>query len=152
MSREATWLTPDEQRAWVGYRKMTRLLEARLARELTRGSGLSVQDYDVLSALSDSAGNRLCAKDLSVHLLWSPSRLSHHLDRMKRRELVTREACPDGPGSDVLLTAQGLAAIESAAPGHVATVRQVFVDRLTAAELATLERLSTTVIAGLDEH
>ena len=28
------------------------------------------------------------AKDLATHLPWSPSRLSHHVDRMQRRELT----------------------------------------------------------------
>lgn len=64
-------------RAWQGYRFMTRQLDARLARELARTSGLSMQDYDVLSALADVADHRWCAKDLGSHLLWSPSRLSH---------------------------------------------------------------------------
>jgi len=145
------WLNDDERRAWQGYRLMTRQLDARLARELARTSGLSMQDYDVLSALTDAAEHRRCAKDLGTHLLWSPSRLSHHLDRMQRRELVRRDSCPEGRGSDVILTAQGLAAIRAAAPGHVAAVRQAFIDRLTPDELATLTRASATIIGGLHE-
>jgi len=143
------WLNEDERRAWQAYRLMTRQLDARLARELARDSGLSTQDYDVLSALTDAAGHRWCAKDLGTHLLWSPSRLSHHLDRMQCRELVRRVSCAEGRGSDVVLTAKGLAAIQAAAPGHVVAVRQAFIDRLTPDELATLTRASTAVIDGL---
>jgi DNA-binding MarR family transcriptional regulator len=138
-------------RAWQGYRFMTRQLDARLARELARTSGLSMQDYDVLSALADVADHRWCAKDLGSHLLWSPSRLSHHLDRMQRRELIRRDSCPEGRGTDVVLTAQGLAAIEEAAPGHVAAVRQAFIERLTPQDLATCTRASAAIIDGLRE-
>lgn len=151
MTAKTPWLTDDEQRAWKSYRLMTRQLEARLARELSHGSGLSMQDYDVLSALTDAPDHRWCAKDLAAHLLWSPSRLSHHLDRMQRRELVNRAGCPQGRGTDIVLTPKGLAAIKAAAPAHVASVRDTFVDRLTADELATLTNLSATVIQGLHE-
>lgn len=149
MTEEPRWLSDDEQRAWQGYRVMNRQLDARLARELSRDSGLSMQDYDVLSALSDEPGHRWCAKDLGIHLLWSPSRLSHHVDRMQRRGLVRRDSCQDGRGTDVVLTAKGLAAIEAAAPNHVAAVRQTFIDRLAPEDLATLARLSGTVIDGI---
>lgn len=108
-----------------------------------------MQDYDVLSALTDTPTHRWCAKDLGAHLLWSPSRLSHHLDRMQRRDLIQRDACARGRGTDVVLTPPGLAAIEAAAPDHVSTVRQVFIDRLTPDDLAALRRLSRTVIDGL---
>jgi DNA-binding MarR family transcriptional regulator len=151
MAHEPRWLSDDEQRAWLAYRRMTRQLEARLAQELARDSGLSMQDYDVLSALTAAAQYRLCAKDLGTHLLWSPSRLSHHLDRMERRELVRRAACPDGRGSDVVLAPQGLAAIKDAAPGHVEAVRQSFIDRIAPEDLATFGRVSASIIDGLRE-
>ena len=96
----------------------------------------------MLSALTDAAGYRCCAKDLGTHLLWSPSRLSHHLDRMQRRELVRRVSCADGRGSDVVITECGLAAIEEAAPGHVEAVRQAFIDRIAPDDLAHLFRIA----------
>lgn len=150
MADTPRWLTDDEQRAWLSYRRMTRQLEARLARDLLQGSGLSMQDYDVLSALTGAAQHRCTAKDLGGHLLWSPSRLSHHLDRMQKRGLVGREPAVDGRGNDVTLTAAGQAAIEAAAPGHVESVREVFIDRLSPRELTALRRLSTSVLRALE--
>lgn len=149
MTGEPRWLSDEEQRAWRSYRLMTRQLEARLARDLFRDAGLSMQDYDVLSALTDSPNHRCCAKDLASHLLWSASRLSHHLDRMQRRNLVRRDACPEGRGTDVVLTAAGLTAVQAAAPAHVMAVRDAFIDRLSAEDLATLDRLSAIVVDGL---
>lgn len=150
MTDRPDWLTEDEQRAWLGFRVMTRTLEARLARDLARDSALSMQDYDVLSALSDVRRRRRPAKELGEHLLWTPSRLSHHLDRMERRGLVRREPGTQGRGTDVVLTPSGLKAIRSAAPRHVAAVRRLFVDLLSAETLATLAELSESVLANLD--
>ena len=49
---------------------------------------------------------------------------------------------------DVVLTSKGLAAIQAAAPGHVAAVRATFIDRLSAQDLATSTRLSTPSSTG----
>jgi hypothetical protein len=46
------WLDEGEFRAWVGYRRMRLLLDAEIARDLMRTSGLSMPDYDVLSSAS----------------------------------------------------------------------------------------------------
>lgn len=54
------WLSPEEHRAWIGYRRMRGLLDLRLARDLADDSGLSEADYDVLSSLGDSATSRTC--------------------------------------------------------------------------------------------
>jgi DNA-binding MarR family transcriptional regulator len=143
-------LTGDEQAAWQAYRRMTRRLDARLARDLLRDSGLSMQDYDVLSNLSAEKSGRLCTKDLGAQLLWSASRLSHHLDRMEMRRLVRREPCLDGRGSDVALTDEGWAAIRGAAPGHVESVRDAFLDQLSPRDLQALRRIGEAVVTGLE--
>ncbi|PZS36333.1 MAG: hypothetical protein DLM59_01440 [Pseudonocardiales bacterium] len=68
---------------------------------------------------------------------------------MQRRGLIRRESCPDRRGSDVVLTAYGRAAIEGAAPAHVAAVRQTFIEVLTPAEVATLAAVSRRVMDHL---
>ncbi len=146
----ATWLTADQLSAWQGFRKMTRSLDARLARDLARDGGLSMQDYDVLSSLTDTPHHRWCAKHLGAHLLWTASRLSHHVDRMEKRGLVRREPCAEGRGTEVVLTPNGLDAIRAAAPEHVEAVHRSFIDHLTPQELAVLARISDTVLANLD--
>jgi DNA-binding MarR family transcriptional regulator len=144
------WLTPDEARAWRGYRRMRGLLDLRLARDLARDSGLSEPDYDVLSTLGETDGNRMRLTELAAHILWSNSRLSHHIARMEQRGLVTRDPCPDdGRGSLVTLTPAGRTAIEEAAPKHVASVRAHFVDLLTEDDLKTLATITERVLAHL---
>jgi DNA-binding MarR family transcriptional regulator len=146
------WLTEREQQAWMGYRRMRTLLDLQLARDLNRDSGLSEPDYDVLSTLSEVADFRWRAGDLAQRLSWSTSRLTHHVNRMQVRGLVAREACPDdGRGAVIFLTASGWATLRSAAPAHVRSVREHFIDLLTEDQVDALAAIGATVIAHLVE-
>lgn len=151
MTDAPRWLSDDEQAAWQAYRRMVRRLDARLARDLLRDSGLSMQDYDVLSNLSAAAGRRMPARDLAAHLHWSASRLSHHLDRMEGRGLARREPRADRRGSDVVLTDAGWQSLRAAAPHHVESVRAAFFDHLSVRDQQALRRIGEAVVAGLDE-
>src|SRR5262245_42973896 len=130
------WLDESEARAWRGYQRMRTLLTAQLARDLANDSGLSEPDYTVLSNLSEVEGHRWRLNELAARMLWSKSRLSHHIVRMQDRGLVTREECAtDGRGAFVVLTKAGLRAIAKPAPAHVASVRRHLIDVLTRDEV-----------------
>jgi DNA-binding MarR family transcriptional regulator len=144
------WLDPAEDRAWRGYRRMRALLDLQINRDLARDAGLSEPDYDVLSNLSETEGYRWRLSDLAARMLWSKSRLSHHLTRMQQRGLVTREDCPeDGRGAVVVLTQGGLRAIQAAAPDHVASVRRHLIDLLSSDQIAALGDITETVLSHL---
>lgn len=150
MVAEPRWLNEREQHAWRGYRRMRALLDLQLARDLSRESGLSEADYDVLSTVSEAPGRRLRLSELAEWMLWSKSRLSHHITRMERRGLVAREECEaDGRGSTIVLTDMGLETIMAAAPGHVASVRRHLMDLLSEEELAALAAFSHRIVAHL---
>jgi DNA-binding MarR family transcriptional regulator len=84
---------------------------------------------------------------------WSASRLSHQITRMQQRGLVDREECADdGRGSMLVLIADGMAAIEAAAPGHVASVRKYFIDLLSPEELDVLGALTHRVVDRLQSR
>ncbi|MCF6476397.1 MarR family transcriptional regulator [Nonomuraea sp. MG754425] len=152
MTEDVRWLDPVEARAWLGYRRMSLLLGRRLARDLAQASGLSEADYDVLSNLSEAPGASIRLTELAVHLRWSTSRLSHHLTRMRQRGLVARHEHPsDGRGAVITLTAEGQRTIQEAAPGHVASVREHFIDLLTPEQLKAFGDLSWTVVERLNE-
>lgn len=147
---EPRWLDERQARAWRGYRRMRALLDLQITRDLAADSGLSDADYDVLSNLSEVSPHRLRLTELAATMLWSKSRLSHHLTRMQQRGLVDREECPgDARGSMIVLTGAGLRAIEQAAPHHVASVRRNLIDLLTDEEIAALDALSHRVVAHL---
>ncbi|MFG2003850.1 MarR family winged helix-turn-helix transcriptional regulator [Spirillospora sp. NPDC048911] len=150
---EPRWLTDDEQRAWIGYRRMRLLLDAEVARDLLRDSGLSTPDYDVLSALSSTEPHRWRLTALADRMLWSKSRLSRHIARMEERGLVIREeTADDGRGTEIVLTEEGLRAIQDAAPGHVESVRRHFIDLLSPEQLHVLAQVADTVLVHLGER
>lgn len=147
------WLTDDQQRVWRDWLRLNALLPAALHRELQADSDLSLQDFDVLVALTDTPEERLRVSELADALHWERSRLSHHVRRMERRGLVQRDDClDDGRGSYIVLSPAGRQAIDRAAPAHVETVRELFVDALTAEELATLARITGKVLARLADR
>jgi len=146
------WLDKAEMRAWLGYRRMFLLLNAAVARDLANDSGLSEPDYDVLSNLAEAPDHRGRLSELAARMLWSQSRLSHHISRMEQRGLVTRETTPDdGRGSVVVLTKAGRTAIEKAAPQHVESVRRHVIDLLSPAQIKALGDIAETVVEHLGD-
>jgi len=150
---QPNWLTEREDRAWRAYRRMQTLLPAQLARDLGRDSGLSDPDYDVLSTLSERPDHRWQLRELAARILWSRSRLSHHIARMEQRGLVAREDDPDDRrGCILVLTPLGLKTLKQAAPLHVASVREHFLDLVTDTELATLTGIYERVVERLESR
>lgn len=146
------WLNSREQRAWRGYLAMNAQLAARLHRQLQHDCGLSLADFDVLVQLTDRTNEHARIGELAHALQWQQSRLSHHLARMQRRGLVTREDCPDDArGAFIVLTGTGRRAIEQAAPAHVDTVRDLVFDHLTRDQVQTLTVITETVLARLEQ-
>ena len=144
------WLDERQQRVWQGYLHLNQDLIAVLEQQLARESGLSGADYRVLHPLSEAPGGLLRARDLGAEIGWDRSRLSHHLGRMEKRGLVTREECAeDARGLMVRLTKVGRRAIEEAAPGHVAAVRRYFFDQLSSDEIETMAAAFDRVIDNL---
>jgi DNA-binding MarR family transcriptional regulator len=143
-------LDQREQRAWRSYLRMHTELLRHLNRQLQDEAELSVPDYEVLVHLSEAPGGRLRVFQLGAALRWEKSRLSHQLTRMERRGLVARQEClTDSRGADVALTPAGRAALEAAAPRHLAEVRRLFLDALRPDQLDALAEISEVVLAQL---
>lgn len=151
MTTDGTWLDDDQQRAWRGWLALSARLPGALARDLQQHSDLSLPDFDVLVQLSESAQGRVRFSGLATALAWQRSRLSHHVARMAGRGLVQRVECDDdGRGAFVEITTAGRSAIETAAPGHVATVRRLVFDALDPEQVRLLEELTGTLLQRLD--
>lgn len=146
---EPNWLNAREDRAWRAFIHAHQKIEVHLSRRL-QASGLSGADYEVLALLSALDGDRTPAHALCNALGWEKSRLSHQVHRMQKDGLVSREPNPaDARSTMVCLLPAGRAAIEKAAPGHVADVRRNFIDLFTPAELDTLATLNERVLRHL---
>ena len=139
---ETRWLDAEEQKAWRAWLYSAQLLQDRLDRELTHGTGISHAYYEILVALSETPGRMMRMSELADRCLSSRSRLSHAVSRLEERGWVRRDRHPtDRRGAVAVLTDDGYAAVVAAAPGHVAAVREVFFDRVDEAQLAVLREV-----------
>ena len=89
--------------------------------------------------------------ELADRCLSSRSRLSHAVSRLEERGWVRRQVCAsDGRGQLAVLTDEGFAALEAAAPVHVESVRTHLFDQLTPRRSRTMRDLGETLLRHLD--
>mgnify|MGYP000111625686 CR=1 FL=1 len=136
---EPRWLDDEQQGAWRRIIAGTTRLLDDLDRDLRTAHDLTLADYEILVHLSEAPDERLRMNELAEQALVSRPRLTHRVNRLEARHLVEREACPtDRRGTFAVLTPAGRAAIELAAPTHVASVRRLVVDVMTTRQLDQL--------------
>ena len=141
-------LTDRELEAWRTSIQMLELLRTRIEQQLQASAGLSNADYSVLSLLSEAVEGRMRVYELAQAAGWEKSRTHHQLTRMCRRGLVNRERC-GSRGMDVVITPEGLAALEAAVPGHVEQVRRLFIDRLSPEQLDEFGNIAGAILDNL---
>ncbi len=148
---EPRWLEPREQSAWRAYLEMNAKLTASLNRQMQSQFGLSISDFSVLVQLSEHVDARMRVLELARALDWEKSRLSHQLTRMQQRGLISRSNCSeDRRGANVVLTDLGRKTVETAAPGHVDTVRTYLFDVIDAEQVQALDAIARAVVERLD--
>jgi DNA-binding MarR family transcriptional regulator len=145
------WLDAEEQKAWRAWLYSSLLLQDRLDRELTHQTGISHAYYEILVALSETPGRRMRMSELADTCLSSRSRLSHAVSRLEERGWVRRQVCEsDGRGQLAVLTDDGFAALEAAAPIHVESVRVHLFDQLTPEQVRSMRDLGETLLRHLN--
>lgn len=148
--KEPRWLDAEEQRAWRAFAAATVLLFDQLDRELLRDAGMPHAYYVVLARLSEAPGRAMRMSDLAERSQSSRSRLSHAIARLEEKGWVRRESCPtDRRGTVAVLTDEGFAALEAAAPRHLAGVRAHVFDQLTTAQVEQLRQISEALVRHL---
>lgn len=142
------WLNDDERRTWMAFLGVLEALPAAIDVQLKRDSGLNAFEYMVLAALSDSPQRTLPMTVLAEFACGSISRLSHAVNRLTERGWVNRErvSC-DRRLINVTLTDEGMAALTTAAPGHVREVRRVLFDVVSTEKIRQLGEISRDVLA-----
>src|SRR4051795_8312439 len=148
---EPRWLDAEEQKAWRAWLFSSLLLHDRLDRELTHETGISHAYYEILVALSETPDRMMRMSELADRCLSSRSRLSHAVSRLGGRGWVRRQVCPDdGRGQLAVLTDEGFAALEAAAPIHVESVRVHLFDQLTPQQVENMRDIGETLLRHLD--
>jgi DNA-binding MarR family transcriptional regulator len=144
------WLDADERRIWLGWVFTSRLLWEEIERDLQRDSGYSFGQYEILVMLSEAPDRSRRMSELADATQSSRSRLSHAVARLEELGWVRRETCAtDRRGQLAVLTDEGFAALETAAPMHVESVRRHFFDQLSPDELTHLSEIQMTLLDHL---
>ena len=150
MSPEPRWLDADQQRAWRAYLAGVARIDAYLDARL-RPFGLDLGEYEILVHLSESDDWSLRMSELADAVRQSRSRLTHTVTRMEKKGLVRRTSCPeDRRGVIAQLTDVGMDLLHTAAPEHVRSVRECFVDRVDPADFEALGRAMAAVAQVAD--
>jgi DNA-binding MarR family transcriptional regulator len=146
------WLTPAQLEAWQALTLMLARLPTALEAQLQRDSQLSFVEYYALAALSERPDRTMRLSELAVLTNAELSRLSHLITRLQKRGYVRREPDPDdGRYTNAVLTDAGYDLVVAAAPGHVASVRELVIDALDDTALAALLNSAERINARIDD-
>jgi DNA-binding MarR family transcriptional regulator len=145
---DETPLRADDWRlgVWRAFLRTHTATVRNLERDLTDRADLPLAWYDVLLQLVEAPDRRLRMAELADRVLLSRSGLTRLVDRLQFDGLVTREPFPgDARGTYTVLTDAGFERLRSAAPVHLAGVREYWLSHFTDDELRELERLLAKV-------
>ena len=144
-------LTREELSVWRSLIDTTSELRRLLSAEMQQ-TEVSPGDYAVLLALTEAPDGAIRSSRLADEIDWERSRLSHHLGRMERRNLVRRDDSPgDSRGALVGITEEGSAGFQRAAGPHLRAIKRYFAHALTGQQVADLADVLQSVQRRIDE-
>ena len=139
-----------EFQAWRGLIRLREAVMREIDRRLRHDGLISLADYGVLITLVGAPGLRLRMSTLGAQRMLTPSGITRVVVRLEKRGLVRREPDPaDGRAAFTVLTRFGLEALRRAQVVHHATVRELFLGRLTTGELDRLAALFEKALPGV---
>lgn len=130
-------LDPSELGAYFALTAAGDLIQRAVAAQLAE-HGLTPLQFSIVAKLSESPdGMRM--SDLADWLVVSRSGLTYQVTQLERAGLVARAASPgDDRGVVAVLTDAGRSRVGETFPGHVALVRENFLDLLGPGEATAL--------------
>jgi DNA-binding MarR family transcriptional regulator len=144
-------LSREHDTAWRGFLRSSALLLRVLDVELRAEHDMTHRTYDALVQLSEAPDRRLHMKDLAAALVHSASGLTRVVDGLERSGYARREPDPANRRSTlVVLTPEGLAALEKAWPTHVRGVQRHFADQVSPEQARVLAEVFGRITADLD--
>jgi DNA-binding MarR family transcriptional regulator len=133
-------LSRAELRTWLRFTSGVFALFQALDKQLREESGVSLDDFGLLRPLWAAPDSVLNMSDLADQLSFSPSRLSHAVQRMEDKGWAQREpSSEDKRAKRVRLTPAGRAVFTGAWPGHAQQVRDLLLSQLDDDERETFE-------------
>jgi len=137
---------PPEFGVYFALLEVSGLLRHGSERQLRDEGGLSFVQFQILATLGEDPSTPRSMTYLADRLVHSKSGLTYQVGQLEQAGLVGRAPSPDDDRSvNATLTADGAALLERVLPGHVAMVRDAFVDALDARDREELTRLLDVV-------
>jgi DNA-binding MarR family transcriptional regulator len=147
---EPETFSPEEFQVWRGLIRLREAVMREIDRRLHHDGLISLADYGVLITLVTAPGLRLRMSDLGVQRMLTPSGITRVVVRLEAQGLVRREPDPaDGRAAFAALTRPGLEALRRAQVVHHATVRELYLGRLTKHELDRFAALFEKALPGV---
>lgn len=136
-------LTDGERSLWFAWKRAHEVIRTRIAEEVRAATGLSEPDVAILIQIN-VAGGSIRQNELVARLGWDRTRLSHHLSRMEKRGLASRNRRDNRIEVDLTISGRGL--VSAVQPIHAAAVRQHLIEPFTSEQgdhlREALERIS----------
>lgn len=130
-------LSEDELAAYFALRGAGDRLQRAVAQQL-RAHDLTEVQFSILAQLG-SAADGIGMSELARGLVVTKSGLTYQAGQLESRELVARRASKNDDRAVLLhLTPKGKALLARVMPAHIALVRELFIDRVDPADLATV--------------
>lgn len=148
---EVRWLSAPERAAWLAVAGLMVELPSALDTQLQSDAGLSFFEYMVLAVLAEQPDHSLQMSEIARLASASLSRLSHTATRLEREGFLRREKVPGaGRRMRAILTDAGYDKVRQSAPGHVAHVRRLLIDAVSADDLAAVTRVGRCVLEKIN--
>lgn len=142
-------LSEHELLAWRGLLRVHGCLSKALDAQLEAEHRLPLVSYEVLLVLADADEQRMRMCDLATSMVLSRSGLTRLVDRLERDGLLVRQSCAsDARGAFAKLTDAGQEKLRDARATHLAVVRALFLEHVTADEQEVLARVWARVLGG----
>jgi DNA-binding MarR family transcriptional regulator len=135
--------------AWRSYLQSHASLVRELDTELVTEHGMTTRDYEVLLYLAQAPDRRLAMSALSARTMLTRSGITRLVDGLVAGGFINRVACEsDARVSYAELTDAGYEKLRQAGCTHIASVRRLFVDLYSPAELEQLAALLSRLPGG----
>lgn len=149
-TRHPRRLDDDELATWLPIIRFVQLLPQVLDRALKDEVGLNHARYAILVTLAGQGEDAVTMTELARIAGLSRSRLSHALDSLEERGWVERTSCStDKRTLSATLTLAGREMLRTAAPVHVAQIRELILDPLSAEDRQRLQDILGALLPGV---
>jgi DNA-binding MarR family transcriptional regulator len=128
--------------AWRSYLQSHASIVRVLDAELAADHGITSRDYEVMLYLAQEVDRRLPMSALAERTMLTRSGITRLVDGLVRAGYVERVGCPsDARVSYARLTERGYDKLREAGCSHVRSIRRVFLEHFSLAEIDQLAEL-----------